>query len=264
VRPAGSTELRTRCELKNVNSFNFVARGIDALVAQQIATYEAGGEVKQETYDYDPASNRLTVHRSKEEADDYRYFPEPDLVPIEPDPALVERLRAELPEAPGERIRRLEAELGLETALGLVTGGRDRLHAALVAAGVEPKAAANVLMNQLAAAGVDPDAVDAVELAKLIDARSSIPRTAFDEALAASGSPGFAAERYLAEASISDSSELEPVVDRILAANPDKVEEFRAGKEGLLGFFVGQVMRETGGKASPQAVNALVRAKLAP
>jgi Asp-tRNA(Asn)/Glu-tRNA(Gln) amidotransferase B subunit len=119
-------------------------------------------------------------------------------------------------------------------------------------------------MNQLAAAGVDPDAVDAVELAKLIDARSSIPRTAFDEALAASGSPGFAAERYLAEASISDSSELEPVVDRILAANPDKVEEFRAGKEGLLGFFVGQVMRETGGKASPQAVNALVRAKLAP
>ena len=134
VRPAGSDELRTRCELKNVNSFNFVARGIDALVAQQIASYEAGGEVEQETYDYDAASNRLTVHRSKEEADDYRYFPEPDLVPVEPDRALVEQLRAELPEAPGERIRRLEAELGLETALGLVTGGRDRLHAALVAA----------------------------------------------------------------------------------------------------------------------------------
>jgi Asp-tRNA(Asn)/Glu-tRNA(Gln) amidotransferase B subunit len=118
-------------------------------------------------------------------------------------------------------------------------------------------------MNQLAAAGIDPDAVDATELAKLIEARSSIPRSAFDEALGASGSAGFKAAQYLAEASISDSSELEPVVDRILAANPREVEQYRQGKEGLLGFFVGQVMRETQGKASPQAVNELVRARLA-
>jgi aspartyl-tRNA(Asn)/glutamyl-tRNA(Gln) amidotransferase subunit B len=263
VRPAGSTELRTRCELKNVNSFSFVARGIDALVAQQIATYESGGTVSQETYDYNPASDTLTVHRSKEEADDYRYFPEPDLVPVEPDAALVERLRGDLPELPGDRIRRLEPELGLEGATGLVTGGRDQLYDALLAAGADAKAAANVLMNQLAAAGIDPDAVDATELAKLIEARSSIPRSAFDEALGASGSPGFKAAQYLAEASISDSSELEPVVDRILAANPREVEQYRQGKEGLLGFFVGQVMRETQGKASPQAVNELVRARLA-
>jgi len=263
VRPAGSSELRTRCELKNVNSFSFVARGIDAEIARQIAVYEQGGTVKQETYDYDPASNTLTVARVKEEADDYRYFPEPDLVPIEPEAELVERLRAELPELPGERIRRLAPELGLETATGLVTGGRDRLFDALLRAGTEPKAAANVLMNQLAAAGVDADAIDPGELAKLIEARAAIPRTAFDEAIAASASPGFKAAQYVAEASISDSSELEPIVDRILAANPREVEQYRSGKEGLLGFFVGQIMRETQGKASPQAVNELLRAKLA-
>src|SRR3954471_2324256 len=262
VRPAGSDELRTRCELKNVNSFAFVARGIDALVAQQIAIYEDGGEVKQETYDFDPASNRLTVQRAKEEADDYRYFPEPDLVPVAPDPALVERLRAALPELPGDRIRRLAAELGLETATGLVTGGRDRLHDALVAAGVEAKASANVLMNQLAAAGVDPAAVNATELAKLIEARASIPRSAFDEAIVRSADAGFAAEAYLGEAAIAESSELEPLVDRVIAANPKEAEAYRGGKQGLLGFFVGQVMREAQGKASPQRVNELVRAKL--
>jgi aspartyl-tRNA(Asn)/glutamyl-tRNA(Gln) amidotransferase subunit B len=262
VRPAGSTELRTRCELKNVNSFGFVARGIDAEIARQIAVYESGGTIRQETYDYDAASNTLTVHRAKEEADDYRYFPEPDLVPVAPDRELVERLRAELPELPGERIRRLGPQLGLETATGLVTGGRDRLHDALVAAGVEAKASANVLMNQLAAAGVDPDVVDATELARLIDARASIPRAAFDEAIAASASPGFKAETYLAEAAISDTSALDPVIERILAANPAEVAAYRGGKQGLLGFFVGQVMRETQGKASPQAVNELVRAKL--
>jgi aspartyl-tRNA(Asn)/glutamyl-tRNA(Gln) amidotransferase subunit B len=262
VRPAGSSELRTRCELKNVNSFAFVARGIDALVAQQIAIYEDGGEVKQETYDFDPASNRLTVHRAKEEADDYRYFPEPDLVPVVPDPALVERLRAVLPELPGDRIRRLAPELGLETATGLVTGGRDRLHDALVAAGVDAKASANVLMNQLAAAGVEAGAVDAAELAKLIGARASIPRNAFDDALAHSADPGFSADAYLGEAAIADNAELDPVIDRIIAANPKEVEAYRGGKQGLLGFFVGQVMRETQGKASPQAVNELVRAKL--
>jgi aspartyl-tRNA(Asn)/glutamyl-tRNA(Gln) amidotransferase subunit B len=262
VRPAGSSELRTRCELKNVNSFAFVARGIDALVAQQIAIYEDGGEVKQETYDFDPASNRLTVHRAKEEADDYRYFPEPDLVPVVPDPALVERLRGALPELPGDRIRRLAPELGLETATGLVMGGRDRLHDALVAAGVDAKASANVLMNQLAAAGVEAGAVDAAELAKLIGARASIPRNAFDDALAHSADPGFSADAYLGEAAIADNAELDPVIDRIIAANPKEVEAYRGGKQGLLGFFVGQVMRETQGKASPQAVNELVRAKL--
>ena len=108
VRPAGSDELRTRCEIKNMNSFTFVARGIDAEVARQIEVWESGGEVVQETYDFDAGSGTLTPRRAKEEADDYRYFPEPDLVPVEPPAELVERLRAELPELPAARIRRID------------------------------------------------------------------------------------------------------------------------------------------------------------
>ncbi|MGA9761247.1 MAG: Asp-tRNA(Asn)/Glu-tRNA(Gln) amidotransferase subunit GatB [Gaiellaceae bacterium] len=262
VRPAGASELRTRCELKNMNSFNFIGRGIDAEIARQIAVYESGGEIRQETYDFEAASGTLTAHRSKEEAQDYRYFPEPDLVPYEPEPELIERLRAELPESPGARLERIIPVLGYESALDLVTSTRDALYTKLVSAGAEPKAAANVLMNQLAAAGVDPDEVDAPELAKLIEARSSIPRAAFDEAIAHAGAADFRAETYLAEAAISDASELEPLIDRILAANPAQVEQFRGGKEGVLGFFVGQVMKETGGKANARVVSELVRSKL--
>ena len=148
VRPAGSTELRTRTELKNVNSFNFIARGIDAEVRRQIAVWESGGEVVQQTLDYDADTDTLRPHRTKEEAEDYRYFPEPDLVPVEPPAELVERLRSELPELPGTRIRRLERQLDFETALVLVTSGRDRLYAAVPG---DPRAVANVLMNQFAA-----------------------------------------------------------------------------------------------------------------
>jgi aspartyl-tRNA(Asn)/glutamyl-tRNA(Gln) amidotransferase subunit B len=262
VRPAGSSELRTRCELKNMNSFNFIARGIEAEVARQIEVYESGGQVRQETHDFDAASGTLTVHRTKEEAEDYRYFPEPDLVPYEPERELVERLRGELPEPPGVRILRLEQALGLEVAVGLVTGGRDGLYEALLVHGAEAKAAANVLMNQVAAAGIAVDAVDAGELAKLIAARGEIPRASFEEAIAHAADPGFRAERYLGEAAIADSSELEPIVVRIMESNPDKVEQYRGGKQGLLGFFVGQVMRETQGKANPKVVNDLVREKL--
>jgi aspartyl-tRNA(Asn)/glutamyl-tRNA(Gln) amidotransferase subunit B len=262
VRPAGSDELRTRTELKNMNSFTYIARGIEAEVERQIGVWESGGEVVQQTYDFDPASGALTPRRQKEEADDYRYFPEPDLVPAEPPTELVERLREELGELPAARIRRLEPAAGLETATGLVTGGRDGLYDAAVAAGADPRATANVLMNQFAATGVDPLRVDARELAALLEARDSIPRAVFAEALAASGDPGFRAERYLAEAAVSDTSELAPLVDRVLEANPGQVAQYRAGKQGLLGFFVGQVMRETQGKADPKAVNELLRERL--
>ena len=261
VRPAGSSELRTRCELKNMNSFRFVAQGIDAEVARQIAVYESGGEVVQETYDFDAASGKLTARRSKEEADDYRYFPEPDLVPVEPPAELVERLRAELPESPAARIRRVEAELDLDRAVVLVTGGLDALWQATVAAGAEPVAAANVIANRLA--GVDGGAVDPAELAKLVEARDRIPRTALDEALGKVAEPGFSAAPYLEQEAVSDTAELEPIVARILDANPGQVAAYRGGKEGLLGFFVGQVMKETGGKANARAVSELVREKLA-
>ncbi|HEX2288021.1 MAG TPA: Asp-tRNA(Asn)/Glu-tRNA(Gln) amidotransferase subunit GatB, partial [Gaiellaceae bacterium] len=260
VRPEGSDELRTRTELKNLNSFAFAAKAIQREVERQIGVYEAGGEVEQETLHFDPGAESAPPLRSKEEAQDYRYFPEPDLVPIEPPRELVDRVRAELPELPGQRIRRLTAELDHDLALDLVTSGRDRLYVRVP--GADRRAIANVLMNQFAVSGVDPEAVDADELGKLIEARSRIPRDRFVEALAASGEPGFSAERYLGDGLVADTAELEPIVERILAANPGQVEAYRGGKEGLLGFFVGQVMKETQGKADPRVVNELVREKL--
>jgi aspartyl-tRNA(Asn)/glutamyl-tRNA(Gln) amidotransferase subunit B len=262
VRPEGSDELRTRTELKNMNSFNFVARGIEAEVERQVAVWESGAQVVQETYDFDAATGALTARRAKEEADDYRYFPEPDLVPVEPPAELVERLRAQLPELPAERIRRLEAALDLDRATVLVTGGLDSLWEQTVAAGAEPVPTANVVANNLVGAGVDPGGVPAAELARLVEARERLPRTAFDEAISKLGEPGFSADPYLAQEAVSDTDELEPVVARILEANPAQVEAFRNGKEGLLGFFVGQVMKETQGKANARVVSELVREKL--
>jgi aspartyl-tRNA(Asn)/glutamyl-tRNA(Gln) amidotransferase subunit B len=260
VRPQGLDELRTRTELKNLNSFAFAAKAIQREVERQIGVYEAGGEIEQETLHFDPGAELAPPLRSKEEAQDYRYFPEPDLVPIEPPRELVERVRAELPELPGQRIRRLTAELDHDLALDLVTSGRDRIYVRVP--GEDRRAIANVLMNQFAVSGVNPEAVDAEELGKLIEARSRIPRDRFIEALAASGDPGFSAERYLGDGLVADTAELEPIVERILAANPGQVEAYRGGKEGLLGFFVGQVMKETQGKADPRVVNELVRQKL--
>ena len=266
VRPAGSGELRTRTELKNMNSFAFAARGIEQEVRRQIEIYESGGQIEQETLHFDPAHESAPPLRSKEEAQDYRYFPEPDLVPVEPPPELVERLRAELPERPSVRLARLQERYGLSAYDAEVLNASPALVALFegaVAAGAEAKPAANVLANQFAAAGIDPATVDPGELGKLIRARTKIPRSVFDEALAATGEPSFSAERYLGEAAISSSAELEPVVDRVLAANESQVLAFRAGKEGLLGFFVGQVMRETSGKANARIVSELVRRKLA-
>jgi aspartyl-tRNA(Asn)/glutamyl-tRNA(Gln) amidotransferase subunit B len=260
VRPKGSDELRTRCEIKNMNSFSFIARGIDAEVERQIALWESGGEVQQETYDFDAATGTLTARRSKEEADDYRYFPEPDLVPVEPTRELVEGLRAALPESPGERIRRFAPALGFGLSSDLVTAGRSALYERL-AEHAEPRAAANLLMNELTAAGVE-DVPNVAALAKVLAARQEIPRESFLKAVAASGDGAFSADDYLAEKVVADTSELGPIVDAILAANPGQVEAYRGGKEGLLGFFVGQVMKETGGKASPKAVNELLREKL--
>jgi aspartyl-tRNA(Asn)/glutamyl-tRNA(Gln) amidotransferase subunit B len=262
VRPAGSDGLRTRCEIKNMNSFTHIAKGIDTEIARQVEVWEAGKVVEQQTYDYDVAHNRLTARRTKEEADDYRYFAEPDLVPIEPPADLIERLRAELPEAPGTRIRRLELVLDLDRATVLVTGGLDRLWEAVVETGADPVATANVVANNLVGAGVDPAAVDPSELAKLIEARERMPRQTFDDAIGQVGEPEFSATPYLAQEAVSDTAALEPVVSSVIGAHPEQVAAYRGGKTGLLGFFVGQVMKETGGNADPRVVSELVRARL--
>jgi aspartyl-tRNA(Asn)/glutamyl-tRNA(Gln) amidotransferase subunit B len=197
--------------------------------------------------------------RSTEEAQDYRYSPEPALVPVQPPADVVERLRGEIGELPGARIGRIAETLSFYDADVLVTGGLDRLWAAVVDAGADPKEAANVLANQFVATGVDPDAVEARELAKLVSARAEIPRAAFDEALAKAGEPGFSADPYLEQKVVADTAELDPIIRRIIDANPAQAEQFRGGKQGLLGFFVGQVMKETGGSADPRVVNERVR-----
>ena len=168
VRRTDETGFRTKTELKNMNSFTFVARGIEAEVARQIGIYESGGEVVQETLHFDPQSGAISSLRSKEEADDYRYFPEPDLVPVEPTAEMIEGMKSAIPVPPAERIRLLEPEVGFELAEGLVTSGRDGLYGRVTG---DRRAVANVVMNQLAATGADPNAVDAGELARLVEAR---------------------------------------------------------------------------------------------
>jgi aspartyl-tRNA(Asn)/glutamyl-tRNA(Gln) amidotransferase subunit B len=262
VRPAGSSELRTRTELKNMNSFNFAAQGIEKEVARQIAIYEAGGTVEQETLHFDPTNEDSPPLRSKEEAQDYRYFPEPDLVPVHPPADVVERLRGEIGELPAVRIDRIARTLSFYDSEVLVSGGLDRLWSATVDARADPKETANVLANAFVATGVDPARVNATELAKLVAARAEIQREAFDDALAHLGDDGFAAEPYLAQKAVADVSALDPIIDEIVAANPGEVAAYRGGKEGLLGFFVGQVMKQTGGKADPRVVNDRLREKL--
>jgi aspartyl-tRNA(Asn)/glutamyl-tRNA(Gln) amidotransferase subunit B len=255
VRIRGEEGFRPRWELKNMNSFTFIRRGIDAAIRQQIAAYERGEEIEQSTYDYDADTDTLTVHRSKEEADDYRYFPEPDLVPIEPPRELVERLRGEIGELPADRIRRFAEHVGVESAAELVSTGNDWKAEALAGEGVEWRAAAAIAMNR-----ADFLRENAAALAAIVQA--NVTREALDEAFAAAATSPISAEEYLSRTAVSDESELVPVIDAIIAANPAQVATYRGGKEGVLGFFVGQVMRETGGKADPKVVNRLLLEKL--
>lgn len=258
VREVGETGYRTRTELKNMNSFNHIGRGIDAEVRRQIDTWEAGGDVVQQTLDYEVKSDTVTPRRRKEEADDYRYFPEPDLVPIEPDAELLERI--ELPELPAERIRTLREDVGFDLAHDLVTNANDHKARLLAENGLDWPTAANVAMNQLK--GIDPLAENGPALVAIIEQRDAIPRDALLTALADSAAGPLDAQAVLAEQVVADTSELEPIVDRILADSPGQVAAFKGGKSGLIGYFVGQVMKETQGKADPRAVNELLQQKL--
>jgi aspartyl-tRNA(Asn)/glutamyl-tRNA(Gln) amidotransferase subunit B len=265
VRPEGSDELRTRTELKNMNSFAFAARGIEREIQRQIAVYEQGGEVEQETLHFDPGQENAPPLRSKEEAQDYRYFPEPDLVPFEPlREWSLDELRATLPESPATRLARL-FEAGIDPrdaeALG-AEPARAALFEAIRDAGIDAPPAAAFVLNDVARHDVDPAEVNGPELAKVLRERDQIPREALDAAIAASAADGFSADEYLAERTVADASELDPVIDRILSENEGQVAAYRNGKEGLLGFFVGQVMRETQGKANPKVVNERLREKL--
>jgi len=184
---------------------------------------------------------------------------------VQPPAELVERVRRELPELPGARIRRFERQYALSYYDAEVLNGSAALAALyeqIALDGVDAKAASNVLMNEFSATGIDPATVNGPELAKVIAARATIPRDAFMRALAESGDPEFRADTYLGETLVADTSELEPLIERILADNPGQVAAYKGGKQGLLGYFVGQVMKETQGKADPKIVNELLRDKL--
>jgi aspartyl-tRNA(Asn)/glutamyl-tRNA(Gln) amidotransferase subunit B len=261
IRERGEPGFRTKTELKNMNSFKFVADGIAAEVERQIHAYEGGDAVVQQTLHYDPGSGTVSPLRSKEEAHDYRYFPEPDLVPMEPAPELVERLRRELPEPPAARIRRLAEEVGFTQASELVSFGRDALLAPITAHGVEARSAANFLMNDYVGDG--DGSPDPALIAETIKKRRELPPEVYRQAAeAASFGNKAAVAELLTQTAITDTRELEATIDDVLATNESQVAAYRGGKQGLLGFFVGQVMKGTAGKADPRLVNELLRKKL--
>jgi aspartyl-tRNA(Asn)/glutamyl-tRNA(Gln) amidotransferase subunit B len=276
VRRAGETAFGTKCELKNMNSFRFLERGINAEIRRQTALLEAGERVVQATMHYDPASDELSVLRTKEEADDYRYFPEPDLVPVEPDPAHLDELRSALPELPLTRIARLQEAYNVPEA----TAESLALDAELAAyfgdlAGRtgDARASANWVMGELAAhlnatgVGVAATPVRAERLAGVVAlvADGTLSSTAAKQVFAAMvDDPADAATvtERLGLAQVGDADALGAIVDEVLAANPAEVESYRGGKQQLLGFFTGQVMRASGGKADPKVVQGLLRDRL--
>ena len=258
-----------------MNSFRFLERGIEAELRRQVAVYEAGGGISLQTLHYDPQRDELTVLRSKEEADDYRYFPEPDLVPMEPSSELIERLRSELPELPAARAARFVSELGLSRQDADVlnqTPAMATWFEQLVARTGDAKTSANWVMGELSAylnehsleiedSPISPSALaQLIELVREGTLGSAGAKQVF-AALAAGEAGGDARaiveQRGLAQ--IADERALRAVVDEVVAANPGQAAEYRAGKDALLGFFVGQVMRSTGGRAEPRAVQELLR-----
>ena len=276
VRRAGESALGTKCELKNMNSFRYLERGINAEIRRQVALLEAGDRVVQATMHYDPASDTLSLLRSKEEADDYRYFPEPDLVPVEPDPAHLDELRAGLTELPLARIARLETTYGLTAATAETLALDDGLAAYFedVAARTgDAKASANWVMGELAAqlnaTGVEVAASPVTPerlagLIALVDG-GTLSSTAAKQVFAAMlDDPADAAELTgrLGLAQVGDVDELGAIVDQVLAASPGEVEAYRGGKLQLIGFFTGQVMRASGGNADPKIVQGLLRDRL--
>jgi aspartyl-tRNA(Asn)/glutamyl-tRNA(Gln) amidotransferase subunit B len=274
VRKPGS-DLGTRCEIKNVNSVRFVMAAIEHEAKRQIAILEEGGKVIQETRLFDPDKGVTRALRSKEEAHDYRYFPDPDLLPLELDDAFLEECRASLPELPDAKRKRFES-LGItpyNASVLTADVGIARWFDSLLDTGADAKAAANWTASELFGAlnRLDRSIEDspigpeqAGELLKLVSdgtLSSTLAKQVFEIMLeTGKGANAIVEERGLKQT--SDSGEIDSRIDEVLAANSDKVEQFKAGKQQLFGFFVGQVMKAMGGKANPRIVNERLRSKL--
>ncbi len=274
VRPAGSTDLGTRCEIKNMNSMRFIQQAIDHEARRQIAILEDGGSIVQETRLYDATRGETRSMRSKEEAHDYRYFPDPDLLPLEIDQAWIDDIAARLPELPDAKKARFVRDHAMtEYDAGVLTAevaSADYFEA--VAAGRNGKQAANWVINELfgrlnkEGLEVAASPIAAAQLGGLLDLiatgeiNGKIAKDVFDILWTTGGDPAEIVEsRGLRQ--VTDAGAIEAAVDEIIAANPDKAAQAQA-KPALAGWFVGQVMKTTGGKANPQAVSDLVRARL--
>jgi aspartyl-tRNA(Asn)/glutamyl-tRNA(Gln) amidotransferase subunit B len=265
---------RTRCEVKNVNSIRFVMQAIEAEARRQIEVWESGGEVQQETRLFDPNRGVTRPMRSKEHAHDYRYFPDPDLPPLELDPAWVESLKAQLPELPDAKAARFQRDYGLSAydARVLVAEQATADYYEAVARGRDPKQAANWVMGDLFAAlnrtgrGIADSPVSAASLGRLLDLIADetisgrIAKQVFEEMVETGADPAAIVEaKGLRQ--VKDTGAIDEAVAQVLAAHADKVAEYKAGKEKLFGFFVGQVMKAMAGKGNPALVNeALKRA----
>jgi aspartyl-tRNA(Asn)/glutamyl-tRNA(Gln) amidotransferase subunit B len=278
VRPKGAREFGTRCEIKNLNSFRFVERAINHEVERQVELIEGGGKVVQETRLYDPDRDETRSMRSKEEANDYRYFPDPDLLPLVLDDAFVDGVRRELPELPDAKASRFVREHGLsEYDAGVLTASREMAgyyEAVVAALGGEPKLAANWVMGELSGflnrdgleLGASP--VPAAALAGLL---RRIQDGTVSGKLAKEVFEAMWTERKAADAvieakglrQITDTGAIEAAIRQAMDANPGQLAEYRSGKEKLFGFFVGQVMKATAGKANPAQVNELLKKLLA-
>ncbi len=277
VRRRGETKLGIRAELKNLNSFRFVEKAIEIEARRQIELIENGGKVVQETRLYDPDRDETRPMRSKEEANDYRYFPDPDLLPVSIDVELVARVRASLPELPDAKRERFMRDYALPAydaqVLTVERALADYFEAVAKATKAAPKIAANWVMGELTAAlhrdGLEVRAtrVSAQALASLLDKIAAgtisgkIAKEVFEAVWAGEGSVEEIIEkRGLTQ--ISDSASIDKLVADVIAANPTQVEQFRAGKQQVLGFLVGQVMKASRGKANPQQVNDALRKQL--
>ena len=274
VRPPGE-ELRTRTETKNVNSVRFVMQAIEFEAERQVRAYDAGEDVVQETRLFDPGRGETRPMRTKEYAHDYRYFPDPDLLPLDLADDDIERLAAELPELPDDKKARFMADYGLSAydAGVLVAERQTADYFEAVARGRDAKLAANWVAGNLFAAlnklglGIEDSPVSAASLGELLDLMSDgtisgrIAKEVFDGMVESGAAPAaIVADQGLEQ--ITDAGAIEAFVDAAIAAGPDQAAEVRSGNDKAIGWFVGQVMKATGGKANPKMVNELLREKL--
>jgi aspartyl-tRNA(Asn)/glutamyl-tRNA(Gln) amidotransferase subunit B len=277
VRPKGETKLGTRAELKNINSFRYVERAINYEVDRQIALIESGGKVLQETRLFDPGKNETRSMRSKEEANDYRYFPDPDLLPLVVTEEMIQKVKASLPELPHQKRQRFIEQYSLSPYDADVLVSSRALakyfEDVVSASGAQPKLAANWVMGELAAAlnkenkEITESPVTTSQLAQMLQRiadntiSGKIAKTVFEAMWNGEGSADdIITKQGLKQ--VTDSGAIEALVDKIIAANPGQVADYRSGKEKLFGFFVGQAMKESGGKLNPGQLNDLLKKKL--